>query len=63
MKKKKINKKNTTHPKTLLKTCQVKSTFFFKSNTLFSYKVNLLVSPIFEILSLLFEYHFNIPFL
>ena len=45
--KKTFGKKNTTHSNGFLKTFKVKSIFFFKSNTLFSDKIDSLVSPIF----------------
>ena len=60
---KKNDKKKTTHPNGFLKTFKVKSIFFFKSNTLCHDKVDLLVSPIFEILSLkYFLSYFEISF-
>ena len=39
---------------------KVKSTFLFKLNTLFSDKMDLLVSPIFWNTFSVFEYHFDI---
>ena len=46
-----------------LKRFKVKNTFFFKSNTLISDKINLLVAPIFGNTFSFSEYHFDINFL
>ena len=55
--------KKSSHPDSFLKTFKVKTILFFKSNALFSDKIDLLVSPFLKMFSLFWNISFHFRFL